>query len=58
MYSTNGRVNEKKETANVVKPTTYKLICQECGFIEENKSKVFGELDTCKQCASENVKFI
>ena len=57
MYSTNGRKNGDKETATTTKSFSSKLICNKCGFVEEERSAVFGEKVTCNSCMSSDTRF-
>lgn len=54
MYSTNGRQKQTKETA-ATKVKDYVLICDSCGYEQEDASKVFGEVSKCLKCESEKV---
>lgn len=57
MYSTNGRLNVSKTTANSIVKSVNTLVCGDCGYEKIGESKEFGEKYVCSKCGSENVSF-
>ncbi len=57
MYSTNGRKKSNKEEAKKPKSFKCSMVCNKCGFIEEDRSSVFGEKALCNKCASNDISF-
>ncbi len=57
MFSTNGRRKGSKEEASKKKTFKTKLVCKDCGFVEEECSSVFGETAKCTSCQSTNVRY-
>jgi hypothetical protein len=57
MYSANGRKKENKENAKEPKHFSSSMVCNKCGFIEENRNAIFGEKSMCNSCTSTDVRF-
>ena len=55
MYSANGRVKSNKEVAN--KEVRNVLVCKECGKEMPDRSKEFGEKNSCVNCGSTELTY-
>lgn len=55
MYSANGRIKSNKEVAN--KEVRNILVCKECGNKTPDKSKEFGEKNSCVNCGSTELAY-
>jgi len=55
MYSTNGRVKRDKEVAS--QGVRNILVCKECGNKMPDRSREFGEKNSCVSCGSTDLEY-